>query len=213
MEMNGLVHQWKKRNLSLDIPPRKDVSPPDAYLVKMPVTPSSTPKRFQLKSASCNVRIDPLPSSTMSRSKSSIKSLLRSHGFIYRSSSGDVEEGSSTVPAASPKVLQEMCSISRSLSLTKIFMPRIKRTSSLPVSLSVSSTGEAAKGQRKGSNSRISRSLSVPVNGKERSFGRTNSFFRILLTTFDSACEGTGCDLRGVNCQPWLVFSYIQADL
>ncbi|XP_030526602.1 uncharacterized protein LOC115738197 [Rhodamnia argentea] len=189
------VRHWRRPNLFLDIPPRKEVSSRDALGIAMPITPSPTPKRVNFlltpNSGPSKARVNESPGSSSSRSRSPFKSLLPRLSFLYRSPSGDVEKAANTVEGGSPKVSQEKASISRSLSLTKIFTPRMRRTSSLPVTPVTNSNQESTQDQmacgaphpnRKGSQKQISRSLSVPLN-KERSIGRMDSFFRVIPST------------------------------
>lgn len=107
----------------------------------MPLTPCPTPthKRvnFLVTSRSVDAPINsyPGPSST-TRGKSSTRSILPKLGFRSRtSSSSDIEKA---IAAAAPEgsisgPQEKSSSISRSVSLTKIFTTKIKRTSSLPV--------------------------------------------------------------------------------
>ncbi|KAL0729461.1 hypothetical protein Bca4012_025554 [Brassica carinata] len=185
-ETSANVQQWRKKNLSLQIPSRATgLSPEDSVVIKMPPTPSPTPRRvnFSLTSTS------PGPASVTLRGKSSLKNLIPKVGFKPKTSSTDIEKGQGDV--SSPSSLQEKASISRSLSLSKLFTPRIKRTSSLPVTPIVLSNSESAHG---GSNAapqtpsskgrmQIARSLSVPVNDKEASLKRMDSFFRVIPST------------------------------
>ncbi|KFK27586.1 hypothetical protein AALP_AA8G403000 [Arabis alpina] len=186
-ETSENVQQWRRKNLSLQIPSRATgLSPEDSVVIKMPPTPSPTPRRvnFALTSSSPV----PTPSSVPARSKSSLKNLLPK-GLKPKSSNTDIEKGHGDVCSSS--VLQEKASISRSLSLSKLFTPRIKRTSSLPVTTVVLSKSESVHGgsaaapltpSSKGS-VQIARSRSVPVNDKEASLKGMDSFFRVIPST------------------------------
>ncbi|CAN6993592.1 unnamed protein product [Brassica oleracea var. botrytis] len=183
------VQQWRRKNLSLQIPSRATgLSPEDSVVIKMPPTPSPTPRRvnFSLTSTSPG----PASSNVPPRGKSSLKNIIPKAGFKPKTSHTDIEKGQGDV-VSSPSSLQEKASISRSLSLSKLFTPRIKRTSSLPVTSIVLSKSESAHG---GSNAapqtpsskgrvQIARSLSVPVNDKEASLKRNDSFFRVIPST------------------------------
>ncbi|XP_018460402.1 uncharacterized protein LOC108831352 isoform X2 [Raphanus sativus] len=189
-ETSTNVQQWRRKNLSLQIPTRATgLSPEDSVVIKMPPTPSPTPRRvnFSLTSTSPG----PASATAHPRGKSSLKNLIPKVGFKPKTSHTDIEKGQGDV--SSPSELQEKASISRSLSLSKLFTPRIKRTSSLPVTPIVLSKSESAHGgssatpqtprlQRQG-RVRIARSLSVPVNDKEASLKRMDSFFRVIPTT------------------------------
>ncbi|XP_038895267.1 uncharacterized protein LOC120083543 isoform X2 [Benincasa hispida] len=185
-------NQWKRSNLVLEIPSRTpESSPQDYHAIKMPQTPRKV--NFLLTPSPSDVRINgsgsPGPSS--SRGKSSIRSLFPKLSFIHRSSS-DIEKVANLALEGSSHGAQEKPSISRSLSLSKIFTPRIKRTSSLPVTPIIHSNPESAHGGMrggatnfigKGAQRKISRSLSVPVNDKESSLRRMDSFFRVIPST------------------------------
>lgn len=104
----------------------------------MPPTPTPTPKRvnFQLISSPCSdskVTSSPGPSSTRGRSSSSIKNLLPKLNFKHRPANSDAEKNVPESCSSSITTPQEKPSMSRSWSLSKIFTPRMKRTSSLPV--------------------------------------------------------------------------------
>lgn len=177
---------WKKRNLFLEIPSRNMAeSSQDSVVIKMPPTPSPTPKRvnFLLTPSPNDGKTNESPGPS-SRGKSSMKkNFLPKLGFKPRSLNVDIEKASEA---------QEKPSIARTMSLTKIFTPRMKRTSSLPVTPVEHSNPEALHGgcfsgslnsSRKGPQQKISRSLSVPVNDKEVGLRRMDSFFRVIPST------------------------------
>ncbi|KAH7561023.1 hypothetical protein JRO89_XS10G0160100 [Xanthoceras sorbifolium] len=186
---------WKKRNLFLEIPSRtvKDSSQ-DSVIIKMPPTPSPTPTprrvNFLLTPSSADARTSGSPGSSTSRGKSSLKGILPKLNFKYRSSNTDIEKAANQAPEGCQP--REKPSISRSLSLTKIFTPRMKRTSSLPVTPIVNSSleptssgsfGGSTNSIKKGEQKQICRSLSVPVIDKEKSIRRMDSFFRVIPST------------------------------
>ncbi|KAG2670377.1 hypothetical protein I3760_14G083000 [Carya illinoinensis] len=187
-------HPWKRQNLFLEIPSRTGgESSQDFVSIRMPSTPTPTPKKvnFLPSHGSIDERITGSPGPSSARGRSSIRSLLPKLSFIYRTSS-DIEKGANLASEASSTEAQEKPSISRSYSLTKIFTPRVKRTSSLPVTPIAHSNPESAHSGstsgsqnscRKGAQLQISRSLSVPVNNKERSIRRLDSFFRVIPST------------------------------
>ncbi|XP_018446948.1 uncharacterized protein LOC108818471 isoform X3 [Raphanus sativus] len=191
------VQQWRRNNLSLQIPSRAtNLSPEDSVVIKMP---SPTPRRvnFSLTSTSpgpgpASSSAPPPPPPHPPRSKSSLKSLIPKVGFKPKLSNTDVEKGQGG-DVSCPSALQEKASIPRSLSLSKLFTPRIKRTSSLPVTPIVLLNSESAHGggsscvapQTPTSKGRvhIGRSRSVPVNDKEASLKGMDSFFRVIPST------------------------------
>ncbi|XP_038705835.1 uncharacterized protein LOC120001531 isoform X1 [Tripterygium wilfordii] len=195
-EETSHVHNWRRKNLVLEIPSRElEDSSHNTVVIKMPPTPSPTPRKvnFFLTPSSADAKAasgSPGPSSA--RGKSSLKSLLPKLSFKYRNSTSDVERATNPTQDASSTATREKPSVSRSLSITKIFTPRMKRTASLPVTpLAHSNPGSAHGGNaaftpnssRKATQVRIHRSLSVPINNKERSIRRMDSFFRVIPST------------------------------
>ncbi|GMY10348.1 hypothetical protein FCV25MIE_05587 [Fagus crenata] len=190
------VHNWKRQNLFLEIPSRTSGESSQDYVgIKVSSTPTPTPKKvnFLPTPGYSDERIAGSPGPSSSRGKSSIRNLLPKLSFMYRTSS-DIEKTANLSSEASSTGAQEKLSISRSYSLTKIFTPRVKRTSSLPVTPIAHSTLESVhvgsiggggplNSSRKGAQLKISRSLSVPINNKERSIRRMDSFFRVIPST------------------------------
>jgi hypothetical protein len=83
---------------------------------------------------------------------------------------------------------EKSSSMSRSWSLTKIFTPRMNRTSSLPVTPIARYTSDAATRASVNSDikvvqAQILRSLSVPDFHKDRSMRRPDTFFRVIPST------------------------------
>ncbi|KAF7119432.1 hypothetical protein RHSIM_Rhsim13G0094000 [Rhododendron simsii] len=188
--------QWRKPNLFLEIPSRAlEVSPKEYIQIKMPPTPTPTPKRvnFLLTPSPSDARVSGSPGPS-TRGKSSLKSLLPKLSFKSRTSQSDAERAANLAVEASSPLPQDKPSISRSWSLTKIFTPRMKRQSSLPVTPIAHSNPESICGENlsssatlktKGALRPISRSLSVPdLNAiKDRRMRRTDSFFRVIPST------------------------------
>ncbi|XVF20223.1 hypothetical protein REPUB_Repub11eG0179300 [Reevesia pubescens] len=188
-------HHWKRSNLFLEIPSRAlEDSSQESIVIKMPPTATLTPRKvnFLLTPSPSDARISGSPGPSSSRGKSSLKNLLPKLSFKHRSINSDIEKAANVAPESSSTSVREKPSISRTLSITKIFTPRIKRTSSLPVTHIENSNPESASGgslggcvnsSRKGSMLQISRSLSVPVNDKEGNLRRMDSFFRVVPST------------------------------
>ncbi|KAK4773655.1 hypothetical protein SAY87_028674 [Trapa incisa] len=179
------VHQWRRHDLFLDIPSSTvEVSSQDSVTARTTITPSPTPRRvnFLLTPNSNEARLDGSPGPpSSSTGKSSIRDLFTKLSFKYRNSTPmDIEKGPEIAPEASSTTNREKPSISRSLSL--LFTPRMKRTSSLPA-LADSNPGPSNGGCRKGPQKQMSRSLSVPTNSKDRRIRRMDSFFRVIPTT------------------------------
>uniref|UniRef100_A0A9I9DXK7 RING-CH-type domain-containing protein n=1 Tax=Cucumis melo TaxID=3656 RepID=A0A9I9DXK7_CUCME len=184
------TNHWKKRNLFLEIPSRTT----DFVAIKMPPTSSPTPRKvnFVLTPTSSDAIASGSSGPSSSRGKSSIKTLFPKLSFIYRSSP-DVEAVSSLVSeASSSSGTHEKSQGLKPLSVATMFTPRSKQASSLPVTPVAHSNSESTHDEnkeseqesvRKGSQKRISRSLSLPVNNKSRSIRRTDSFFRVIPST------------------------------
>ncbi|KAL2983968.1 hypothetical protein AAZX31_12G065100 [Glycine max] len=189
----------KRQNLLLEIPSRTEECSQEFVAIKIPPTPSSnptpTPKRvnFLVSSHSVDPPTYNSPGPSTSRSKSSIRSLLPKLSFRYRTPI-DIEKPNAAAPEISSSGIGEKSSISRSLSLTKIFTPRIKRTSSLPLDEIRQSNNESSHGgsvggplnfllQKRETQRKIARSLSVPANNKDKSIRRMDSFFRVVPST------------------------------
>ncbi|PIN17495.1 Protein involved in mRNA turnover and stability [Handroanthus impetiginosus] len=186
--------QGRKPNLFLEIPTRaSEVSPQEFIQIQMPSTPTPTPKKvnFVLTRPTSDSRLNESCGPSSTRGKSSIRSLLPKLSFKYRGSNSDVEKACNVDSGSSTVVTQDKLLISRSWSLSKIFAPGVKRTSSLPVAPFEDSNLEIAHG---GSINGclapdikeircISRSLSLPVIKKEKSIQKMNSFFRVIPST------------------------------
>ncbi|KAG9445579.1 hypothetical protein H6P81_011707 [Aristolochia fimbriata] len=199
-------HQSRRPNLLLEIPSRPmEDSPPNYVRINMPPTPSprSTKTKFPpMPSPTARMCLSPGPSS--SRSKPSLRNLLPRVSFKLRSPTSDVEKATIVEGEASSGALREWPSIPRSFSLTKIFSPTVKRTSSLPVSpiahlnlesVHGSSSVEQHTSPIKGATRQISRSLSVPVNNKTKTIKRMDSLggvFRVVPSTPRNAEGSTG---------------------
>lgn len=193
-EIEDAMHGGKRRkpNLFLDIPSREiDVSQ-DSVKIKMPPTPSPARKRvnFLLTPTSSDVKQCESPETSSLRGRSPFKNLLPKLRFIYRSSS-DVGKTACSVSELPCTTSRERPSISPSLSFTKMFTPRIKRTSSFPVNRIM--TADSVKRGNAGGllpsavketqtlklELAISRSLSAPLN-KEACIRRMDSFIRVI---------------------------------
>ncbi|KAI3901489.1 hypothetical protein MKW92_007476 [Papaver armeniacum] len=187
---------WRRPNLFLEIPERTIDEPPEEFVrINMPPTPISTPTRARLPppspspSSRRNNTTSPYPSS---RGKS-MKNFLPKISFKNKDSNSDTEKACMLAigtPVAGP---QEKTSIIRSVSLTKLFTPRIKRTSSLPVTPIAHSNPNSVRGgsvvdtpnsTKNVFQHHMARSLSVP--DKARTIRRMDSLggvFRVIPTT------------------------------
>ncbi|XP_058757543.1 uncharacterized protein LOC131630814 isoform X2 [Vicia villosa] len=186
----------KKQNLLLEIPTRTPEECSQDYVaVKIPMTPSPTPKRvnFLMSSRSVDAPINNSPGSATSRGKSSLRNILPKLSFRSRTPVADNEKTNTSTMEVSSSGPREKPLISRSLSLSKIFTPRMKRTSSLPSEEIGHSNTESTHGgngsvggplSKRETRLKIARSLSMPANNKkDKSLRRMDSFFRVVSST------------------------------
>ncbi|KAK8581482.1 hypothetical protein V6N13_144506 [Hibiscus sabdariffa] len=188
---------WRRNNLYLEIPSKTfQDSSQESVIIKMPPTPSPTPRKVNFlltpSPSDSDARASRSPGPSSSRGMSSLKSLLPKLSLKQRNANLDIEKAAAIALASSSTLQREKPSISRTLSLSKIFTPRIKRTSSLPVTdiansnlepTSSGSLGGSVNSNKKGNVLQISRSFSVPVDDKEGHLRRMDSFFRVIPST------------------------------
>lgn len=197
----------RKPNLFLEIPPTTiDVSPQEFVQIKIPPTPTPTPtpKRvnFFLSRSPSDPRLNGMSGLPSTRGKSSIRSLLPRLSFKFNADKAAI----SADPCPSAAVEQDKPLITRSWSLSKIFTPRMRRASSLPLSPFMNQhqghdgtvisqpTFDRAEEVRT-----ISRSLSVPVVNKDKGFQRMNSFFRVIPSTPRAKDENSEAAIAAVG--------------
>lgn len=114
----------------------------------MPTTPSPTPKRVNfspLPSPSFS-RINGSPWPSSSRTKSNIRSLLPKLSFKKRSGISEIQKAAILALGGSPAATREKASIPRTLSFRKLFTPRVRHVSSLPVTPTAHSSPESMHG-------------------------------------------------------------------
>ncbi|XP_043705308.1 uncharacterized protein LOC122655147 [Telopea speciosissima] len=198
------VQHWRKQNLFLEIPLRKLESSQDFVRINMPPTPSPTPTRMNLPPRApspSSARINESPGTSSSRGKSSRKGILPRMNFKYRSSTTDIEKAAAIALGTPTTGPRDKLYVSRSSSLSKLLTPRMKRTSSLPVTPIAFTNPESVRGGSmvdpsnsiKGAQQKISRSLSVPANNKGKGIRRTDSLggiFRVIPSTPRVMTEG-----------------------
>ncbi|KAJ9694466.1 hypothetical protein PVL29_010109 [Vitis rotundifolia] len=198
MEETPRGQQQRHQNLILEIPSRThEGSTEDFVRINMPPTPNSTPKRvnFSPMPSPSYTKINVSPGPSSSKGRSSIKSLLPKLSFKYRSSTSEIEKAAILALGASSTGTREKPLTPRTLSLTKLFTPKMKRTSSLPVTPIAHSNPESMHGgntidlldsAKGGSPLPIHRSHSVPVINKDESVRQMDSLggvFRVVPTT------------------------------
>ncbi|MBA0825301.1 hypothetical protein Goarm_021900, partial [Gossypium armourianum] len=194
-EETACVHNRRRSGLVLEIPSRTLEEPfQESVAIKIPPTPSLTPRRvnFFLTPSPSDARITGSLGPSSSRGKSSLKSLLPKVSFKHRNPNSDIEKAANFEPESSSSSQREKPVIASTLSLTKIFTPQMKRTSSMPVTRIAHLNSESAitgslsvsnASFRKGSMWQFSRSLSLPLNRKEGNLRRMDSFFRVVPST------------------------------
>ncbi|XP_057782656.1 uncharacterized protein LOC131000655 isoform X2 [Salvia miltiorrhiza] len=193
MEETSQGKPWRKPNLFLEIPSRAvDESPQELVQINMPPTqtPTPTPKRvnFLLTPDPCDSLLNEASST---RGKPSIRSFMPKLSFKHWGSNSDVDKAANVDSCSSTVATQDKLTISRSWSLTKIFTPRIRRTSSMPVPEVLNQNLESVHGGSVNSHLTVeikevrhmSRSLSLPVINKENGIQKLNSFFRVIPST------------------------------
>ncbi|XP_010920401.1 uncharacterized protein [Elaeis guineensis] len=189
------VHQGKRPNLSIEIPPRSmGVSSMNLVKKYIPSTPGSVSTRVNnLPTCSpASARIQASPCSSSSKARPSIKNLLPGLSFKFRSSALEIEKDDVQVLEASSGGRREKPSVLRSFSFTKIFSPTVRRTSSLPTdppevlddnTFHEASVNDSISLEKKEFQRHISRSLSLPSNAKSiktRSIKRMDSLGGVL---------------------------------
>ncbi|KAA3456659.1 putative E3 ubiquitin-protein ligase MARCH10 isoform X4 [Gossypium australe] len=194
-EETACVHNRRRSGLVLEIPSRTLEEPfQESVAIKIPPTPSLTPRRvnFFLTPSPSYARITGSSGPSSSRGKSSFKNLLPKVSFKHRNPNSDIEKAANFEPESSSSSQREKPVIASTLSLTKIFTPQMKRTSSMPVTRIAHLNSESAitgslsvsnASFRKGSMWQFSRSLSLPLNRKEGNLRRVDSFFRVVPST------------------------------
>lgn len=149
MEETPHCQQQRHQNLTLEIPSRTyEGSTVDFVRNNMQPTPNSTPKRvnFSPVPSPSYTKISVPPGPSSSKGRSSIKSFLPKLSFKYRNSTSEIEKAAILALGASSTGTREKPLIPRTLSLTKLFTPKMKRTSSLPVTPIAHSNPESTHG-------------------------------------------------------------------
>ncbi|PSR92847.1 E3 ubiquitin ligase SUD1 [Actinidia chinensis var. chinensis] len=191
------------QKFALEIPSRANEGfTGDFVRINMPPTPSRTPKRvnFSPIPSPSYPRFNDSPSPLSSRGKSSMRNLLPKLSFKFRNANSEIEKAAIIALGGSPAETREKPFIQRTLSLTKFFTPKMKRTSSLPVTPIPHSNPESMHGRdqvddyaKSGTQLSIHRSRSVPVLNKDGSIRQSDSLsgvFRVIPTT-PRVAEGT----------------------
>ncbi|XP_031284432.1 uncharacterized protein LOC116143153 isoform X1 [Pistacia vera] len=205
VEVTSPTQLGRRQDLALEIPARTlEDTAEDFVRINMPLTPSPTPRKvnFSPMPSPSSAKIWDSPGPSSSKSKSTFKNLLPKLSFKFRNNTSDIEKAAILALGSSFVETREKPQISRTLSLTKLFTPRTKRTSSLPVTPISHSNPESMHGGKTvdplnsgkgGAQLPIHRSHSVPVLNKDGSVRQLDSLggvFRVIPTTPRMA-EGT----------------------
>ncbi|CAI9098033.1 OLC1v1034584C3 [Oldenlandia corymbosa var. corymbosa] len=181
VEEASTSQQNSRQDLVLDIPGRtaREGFKEDFVRINVPQSSPPTPKRvnFSPLPSPSDSRFNgsPLPSSH--KAKPSVKNLLPKLSFKFRNTNAEIEKAA-MLALGSPLGSQEKTSITRTFSLSKLFTPRMKRTSSLPSTPVLHSNPESFHG-RNGNSAKggtfypIHRSRSVPALNKDGSVRQT----------------------------------------
>ncbi|GAV64690.1 RINGv domain-containing protein [Cephalotus follicularis] len=184
-------------DLVLEIPSKiLDDTGVEFVRINMPLTPSPTPKRVNFSPIPSPrfSRINKSQGSSSSKYKSTINSLLPKLSFKYRNTSSDIEKAAILALGGSFEI-QPKHQFSRTSSLKKIFTPRMKSSTSLPVTPISHSNPESMHGvistdplssAKGGPQLPIHRSRSVPLlnkDGSSRQLDSSGGVFRVIPTT------------------------------
>ncbi|KAL5717163.1 hypothetical protein ACHQM5_010226 [Ranunculus cassubicifolius] len=197
------VQPWRRQDLIVDIPSRKFPDSCQDVRINMQTTPSPTPTRAGLPPTPSSKRNESL-GATLPSGRSSKKSLLTRLSFKYQSTASEVEKSYIVMGSPSPGK-QKGTFFMRSFSFTNIFTPKMRKTSSVPVtpvapvsleSVHAGTTKHPVFSTKKEMQRHIARSLSMPVS-KGKSIRRMDSSagkFRVVPTT-PRVIEGSSAEL------------------
>ncbi|EOY07804.1 Binding protein, putative isoform 1 [Theobroma cacao] len=205
IEEMPLGQHRKPDDLVLEIPPRTlEDAREDFVRIDMALTPTATPKRVNFSPMPSPIfsRFDDSPVHSSFKNKSALKSLLPKLSFKSRNTNLEIEKAAILALGGSSAEIRGKPRISRTFSLSKLFTPRMKNTSSLPVTPTTHSNPESMHGgqvisllssAKGGAGPPIHRSHSVPVLNKDGSITQLDSLggvFRVIPTT-PRAVKGT----------------------
>ncbi|GER54311.1 RING/U-box superfamily protein [Striga asiatica] len=154
----------------------------------------NTPKRvnFSPLPSPNRIRISDSPGHSTSRGISAVKYFIPKLSFKFRNTNAEIEKAAMLALGVSPEA-QGKSSVVRTFSLTKIFAPKMKRTSSLPATPILHSNPESAHGgiisstsSKSGPKLSIHRSHSVPELNKDESVKQIDylgSVYRVIPST------------------------------
>ncbi|XVF55456.1 hypothetical protein PTKIN_Ptkin06aG0037400 [Pterospermum kingtungense] len=193
IEETPLGERRRRDDLVLEIQPRTlEDAREDFVRIEMASTPTATPKRVNFSPMPSPVfsRFDESPVYSSPKSKSPLRSLLPKLSF-KRNNNLEIEKAAILALGGSSAEVHGKPRFSRTFSLSKLFTPRMKNTSSLPGTPIAHSNPESMHGGQKGETP-IHRSHSVPALNKDGSEKQLDSLgvFRVIPTT-PRAAKGT----------------------
>lgn len=181
-----------REDLVLEISPKSlDDTTEDFVRINMPVTPSHTPKKvnFSPIPSPSFAKTNESPGPSTTKNRTNFRNLLPKLSFKHRNTTSEIEKAAILALGCSSAEIQAKPRIPRTASLTKLFTPRSKKTSSLPATPITHSNPESMHGggsSKEGAQLPIHRSRSVPVlikNGIVRQWDSSGGVYHVLPTT------------------------------
>lgn len=203
VEVTSPSQPQRQQDLVLDIPSRTIEEAEEGFVrIDMPSTPTTSRRvNFSPMPSPPFGKINDFPSPS-SKNKTTFKSLLPNLSFKFRNTTSDIEKAAILALGSSFTGTRVKPRITRASSLTKLVTPRVKKTSSFPVTPVSHSNPESTHGglttdqlnSAKGAQLPIHRSRSVPLLNKDGSIRQMDSFsgvFRVIPST-PRVAEGSG---------------------
>ncbi|XP_040971180.1 uncharacterized protein [Gossypium hirsutum] len=190
----------RQDDLVLEIPNRSVEDAREEFVrIDMTLTPTATPRRVNFSPMPSPIfnRFDESPVYSSPKSKPSLKSLLPKLSFKYRNTNLEIEKAAILALGGSSADIQGKPRIPRTFSLSKIFTPRAKNTSSLPGTPIAHSNPESTHGGQKGgiTGPPIHRSHSVPTLNKDGSITQLDSFSGVFRSYCSDGNNDDGEDI------------------
>lgn len=140
------MQQQKSHGFIVDVPQRITEGFTEDY-VRINIPPSPTPKRvnFSPLPSPSHLKLHTSPGPSPSRGIASVKNLLPKLSFKFRNTNSEIEKAAMLALGCPPDP-REKATITRTFSLSKLFTPKMKRTSSLPVTPIAHSNPESTHG-------------------------------------------------------------------
>lgn len=204
VEVTSPSQPQRQQDLVLDIPSRTIEDAEEGFVrIDMPLTPTTSRRvNFSPMPSPPFGKMNDFPGPFSSKNKTTFKSLLPKLSFKYRNTTLDIEKAAILALGSSFAETREKPRITRASSFTKLFTPKMKKTSSFPVTPVSHSNPESTHGEpttdllnsAKGAQLPIHRSRSVPLLNKDGAIKQMDSLggvFRVIPTT-PRVAEGSG---------------------